>query len=163
MSPDMNNIAAHILASARICSLILLCLATGGCRPLIDFGDDYELDSTTFTTNAIAAIENVSGLLLEDGVVGLHMAYFGEGIDDALIAKLRIPDDLASNVINQVKSYDHNPGVASESLADGYAWWNTNTMTVIVDRQVDREMNYLQIIVGKELDNFILLVKWFEL
>ena len=159
----MNNIAAHIVAPARICALILLCVATCGCSPIIDFGDDYELDSTTFTTNAIATIENATGLQLEDGVVGLNMVYFGEGIDDALIAKLRIPSDLASNVIDQVKSYDHNPGVASEALADGYAWWNTNSMTVIIDRQVDRKMNYLQLSVCKELDNFILLVKWFEL
>lgn len=128
----------------------------------LKFGDDYTLDAASFDTNSLDTVANVSRLQLPDGVRGLNMVYRGSGIDPALIAKLEIPPESASNLVFQISSIQgKSKASASETLTRGHSWWTEKSLTVEIHKKLILGSEYLELIFGKEEGKWILLVKWF--
>lgn len=127
-----------------------------------NFGEDYTRDATSFTAEDIKTVETASRLKLPEGTRGLNMFYQGSGIDDALIAKLQIPGDRAADVAEAISAIEGSQGSASESLAQGHAWWNEEQLQVKIHRSLNVDSDFLEIILGQSDGEWILLVKWFS-
>lgn len=141
----------------RFLKILAVCLLAG-CD--LNFGGDYTLNALSFTDEHLKTIERVSHLTLPEGTRGLNMFYQGSGIDDALIAKLEIPEEKVLTIMNEIEMIKGTEGVASESIAVGHDWWSENMMNIKLHRKLNVRSDYLEMILGQEEDNWILLLKW---
>jgi len=126
----------------------------------LNFGEDYTREQSSFTAEDLMTVESVTKLKLPPGVKGLNMFYQGSGIDDALIAKLKIPEDQVTSLANAIYGLNATEGAASTSLSEGYAWWNEGELKVKVHRSLNLNSEYLELILGQVGGDWILLVKW---
>lgn len=140
-------------------AILSLCPLTG-CQ--LKFGDDFTVDESTFTEEHIKTIERVSRLDLPEGVRGLNMFYQGSGIDDALIAKLRIPEPKVPELKDAISAVKGTKGSGSASFVDDYDWWTESQMDVNIHRKLNVKSDYLELILGQVDRQWILLVKWFS-
>jgi hypothetical protein len=66
------------------------------------FGDDVELSGAAFDATKLSQVSTHTGVTFPTGSVGVEYFYLGSGIDDALAAKIMIPE-------TAVKEFNTNP------------------------------------------------------
>jgi hypothetical protein len=128
----------------------------------LNFGQDYTLDSASFDARGLATVAQATRLQLPEGVRGLHLVYHGADIDDALVAKLEVPREAVTNLLAQIAAVPGTKASASETLAAGHSWWTEAALKVAAHRKLNLGSEYLELILGEEGSQWVLLVKWFS-
>lgn len=138
--------------------LLSTCLLLAGC---LDFGDDIELSGAEFDATKLAEVSTLTGINFPAGSRGVEYFYQGSGIDDALAAKIEIPE-------SKLEEFKTNPVFQSESdsllglrAGSGKPWWRIEALSDRIDRQQELPMGrYLAISLGKEGDHFYVYLSW---
>jgi hypothetical protein len=122
----------------------------------------YTLNQSTFSTNALALIENNTGLKFPKGSQGLNMFYDGEHVDPSFIAKIEIPSngvlDLKTQILNKPKGDYHPVGLLSEKTT----WWNPAKSEIIIQGQYTVESSFVNLVLCQRNNQTILFVEWFS-
>ncbi|SHK44236.1 hypothetical protein SAMN02745181_3829 [Rubritalea squalenifaciens DSM 18772] len=124
------------------------------------FGEDVELSGDQFDQVKLDEVSKITGVQFPEGSKGLEYFYLGSGIDDALVAKVQIPDDqveaFLSNSVFQVGSEEGGP---LNGL--GKAWWDPSSLTERVDRRQELpNAQFLELSCGREKGQFVVYIGW---
>ena len=144
-------------------TLSFLCLLAActlsGCD--LKFGDDVEVSGAAFNSAKLAEITTLTGITFPPGTRGLDYYYQGSGIDDALSAKVAIPDA-------GIPEFNTNPVMTTgtDSKADmqigrGKTWWKIDGLTERIDRKMElQNQRFLEVTCGREGNDFVVYVSW---
>lgn len=157
------------LATLAILSMlslfVLAILSTGGLSlmkvPFLSFGEDIKVSGAAFDQKTLDRVSKITGLTFPDGTQGLEYAYFGSGIDDSMVAKIRIP---AGKKEEFMTNLPFAPGDGKEPpsfTGQGLPWWKPETLTErsAAEYQLPN-VQYLTVIIGHEGDEMIVYVRW---
>jgi hypothetical protein len=118
----------------------------------------FELDESTFDSEAMQMVENDSGLDLPNGSTGLHFRY-RPPIDPAFIAQIEIPKDAKDDIRKQIESMPNEEINVSGGLRESTAWWRPSDESVIIERQYYRAENeYLKVVLTDKDQHMFLYV-----
>jgi hypothetical protein len=125
------------------------------------FGDDVELSGAAFDATKLSQVSTLTGVTFPTGSVGGEYFYLGSGIDDALAAKIMIPD-------TAVKEFNTNPvfttgtdSKANIEIGRGKPWWKIGSLTDRIDRTLNLpNARFLEVTCGRENGVFVVYVSW---
>lgn len=155
-----------ILAIVLMLSMFVLAiLSTGGLslmkEPFLSFGEDIELSGAAFDQKTLDQVSKITGLTFPDGAEGMEYAYFGSGIDDALVAKIRIPDWKKEEFMFNLPFTPDDGTVPFHLMGHGLPWWKLETLTgrSVAGNSLPHAQ-HLSVIIGHEGDEVIVYVTW---
>jgi hypothetical protein len=139
--------------------IVVVACMSAGCD--LKFGDDVELSGAAFDSTKLAEVSTLTGISFPPGARGIEYYYLGSGIDDALAAKIIIPD-------TEIDEFKTNPVMttgtdskASLQIGRGKPWWKVEALTDRVDRKLDLpNARFLEITCGQEGPDFVVYLSW---
>jgi len=129
-----------------------------GCGP--KFGDDYELDEHTFTTEKFAFIEQRTGLTIPADSHGMNMFYEGSQIDPAFVAKIEIPASSGESFAKQLDQIPVGEMHVSNPLSEKIPWWKPSKAATKSERQFMLNSAYVHVLLCNEDGRWILYLEW---
>jgi hypothetical protein len=138
-----------------ITHLILIVLIIAGCSDSRWY-HEFELDKSTFDSEAMQMVIDDSGLNLPDGSIGLNFRY-RPPIDPSFIARLEIPKEDRDNVEKQIESIPNEKINISGGLRERSDWWCPSDESEIIRKQCYRTDNEYLNIVLTDKDNHVFL------
>lgn len=149
------------LATLAILSMLSLFVLSRMKLPFLSFGDDIELSGAAFDQKTLDQVSKITGLTFPDGTQGLEYAYFGSGIDDSMVAKIRIPDWKKEEFMFNLPFAPDDGTVPFHIMGAGQPWWRLETLT---DRSTASNSlphaQHLSVIIGHQGDEVIVYVSW---
>jgi predicted small secreted protein len=139
--------------------ILLVSFMTAGCD--LNFGDDVELSGAAFDSAKLAEISALTGVTFPPGAVGIEYYYLGSGIDDALAAKVMIPDEEVDEFKSNTVMTTETDSKASIQIGRGKPWWKIDELTDRIDRKLDLpSARFLEITCGREGSDFVVYLSW---
>ena len=127
----------------------------------LKFGNDIELSGASFDGAKLTEISAVTGIRFPATSEGLEYLYLGSGIDDALGAKIRIPDEKAAEFLKNALFEEGEETKSSIQIGRGQPWWKPGQLTERMDRSKDLPNNqFLAVTCGREGPHFIGYLSW---
>ena len=126
-------------------------------------GGDRYLDEETFDSNALAMVQQDSGIQLPPGSRGLNMFYQGSKIDPAFVAKILIPSSGRDELIAHIEKIPNQDSNVNGSLAEKVTWWNPKNGKVRIERRSSPNGNYLRAILSQEKEQLVLYIEWIKI
>ena len=123
----------------KIKHLILLSLLFIGCSDSRWY-HEFELNESTFDSEAMQMVIDDSGLNLPDGSIGLNFRY-RPPIDPAFIARIEIPMEAQNDIEKQIESIPSEKINISGGLRETTGWWLPSDESIIIDRQTHQPDN----------------------
>ena len=132
---------------------------TAGCN--LNFGNDVELSGSAFDETKIIEVSTLTGVSFPSGTRGIEYYYLGSGIDDALAAKIMIPDTgIEEFKANKVMTRGAD-SKASFQIGRGKPWWNIDSLNDRIDRKQDLpNARFLEVTCGREGSDFVVYLSW---
>ena len=124
---------------------------------------DQELDAGSFDANALAMIEQRTGLAFPSGSQGLHMFYRGDTIDPSFVAKVAVPRISSDAMLKQIEQLPDRAGEVSGSLTEKVKWWNPLESTVVIKRRYLRDGNGVRVLLCREEEALVVYVEWIKM
>jgi hypothetical protein len=132
---------------------------TAGCD--LNFGDDVELSGAAFDSTKLAKVSTLTGITFPPGAQGIEYYYLGSGIDDALAAKVMIPDAKIDEFKSNTVMTTGTDSKASIQIGRGKPWWKIDGLTERIDRKLDLpNARFLEITCGREGSAFVVYLSW---
>jgi hypothetical protein len=154
------------LAILSILSLFVLAiLSTGGLSltkvPFLSFGDDIKLSGTAFDQKTLDQVSKITELTFPAGTQGLEYAYFGSGIDDSMVAKIRIPAGKKEEFMTNLPFASDDGTAPFPIMGHGQPWWKPDTLTErsAAEKTLPNERP-LAVIIGHQGGEVIVYVTW---
>jgi hypothetical protein len=139
--------------------ILLVSFMAGGCD--LKFGDDVELSGAAFDSAKLAEVSALTGVNFPPGTRGMEYYFLGSGIDDALAAKVVIPDGEIDDFKSNAVMTTGTDAKASIQIGRGKAWWRIDALTDRIDRQVDLpNARFLEVTCGREGSDFVVYLSW---
>ena len=140
--------------------IAFLCLAVLGCRGHRD-STEYTLDEKSFDAEAMAKIEQETGIDLPDGAKGLKFHHIPP-IDPIVFAKIKIPAAAQDSISRQIEALTLNGTDFPKDFAnDRCEWWPSAFESVVLAKQARSNGWYIELYLVKEGDDIILYIKYF--
>ena len=156
---------ATLAVLSMLSLFVLAILATGGFSwmkgPFISSGEDIELSAAAFDQKTLDGVSKITGLTFPDGTKGIGYAYFGSGIDDSMVAKIRIPAGKKEEFMLNLPFASDDGTVPSSFKGHGQPWWKPETLTErsAVSKQLPNSQ-HLAVILGHHGDEVIVYLTW---
>jgi len=139
--------------------ILLISLMTAGCD--LKFGDDIELSGAAFDSAKLAEVSKLTGVNFPLGARGVEYYYLGSGIDDALAAKIMIPNTEIEEFKSNTVMTTGTDSKASIQIGRGKPWWKIDSLTDRIDRKLDLpNARFLEVTCGREETDFIVYLSW---
>lgn len=157
------ELAPHLvitMKSLHVFGLVLgLLIATMvGC---LEFGSDTEVLEPHVTAQHLQQITSMTGVVFPAGARGAAYLYMGSGIDDALAAKIIIPQDRRAEFLTNVVFEQGDDEVPHIRIGSGRPWWKLDQITDRVDRTLDLpNAEYLECTLGTEDGQTVVYISW---
>lgn len=137
----------------------LFLLAVTGCK--LKFGDDIERSGAEFDAATLTQVSTLTGLSFPDGTEGLQYLYLGSGVDDALAAKVRIPDEQVEAFLENDVFRSGDEGKPATQIGKRRKWWNPDGLRERQDRRMDLpKARFLEVSCGREGEAFVAYLSW---
>ena len=121
--------------------------------------ENYALDQSNFTTNALVLVEKHTSLRLPVGSRGLNMLYRGFQTDPVFVAKIEISSDaetLMKSQIEKITDEDYHPiGALSETTS----WWKPVKNDILIERKYTVDSSFAHLILCRENGQSVLYVE----
>lgn len=137
----------------KILLFILVSLLLTGCGSR--WYGEFELDETTFDSEAMQTIKDDTGFDLPEGTRGLGFRY-SPPIDPSFVARLEIPKEYRNKVLKQIEAIPNEGIRMSEGPGEKVTWWPPSQGLVIIDRDCRQANNYFRAILTQEGDRVVL-------
>lgn len=142
----------------RAWAVLVAILTLSGC---LDFGEDNELSGAAFDAAKVEEVASITGLTFPPGTKGLHYYYRGSGIDDALAAKVEVPESGRSEFMSNAIFREGTEEKAGLQIGRGKSWWEIDHLTNRVDRKQTLPGNQLlEVSCGREGEAFVVYISW---
>jgi hypothetical protein len=152
MIPALMRNLLHLF----LCALVL---ASSGCK--LKFGEDVELSGSDFDAAKLGEISTRTGLQFPPSANGVGYFYQGSGIDDALAAKIEIPEVGIADFMKNAVFTEGESAKPSIQIGAGKRWWNLDALTDRVDRKQNLpSAQFLEVTCGREGEAFVVYVSW---
>jgi hypothetical protein len=139
--------------------ILLISFMTAGCD--LKFGDDVELSGAAFDAAKLAEVSTLTGVAFPPGARGIEYYYLGSGIDDALAAKVMIPDAEIDEFKSSTVMTTGTDSEARIQIGRGKPWWKIDGLTDRMDRNLDLpNARFLEITCGREGSDFVVYLSW---
>lgn len=141
-------------------------LAAGFCflTGCLEFGKDTEVLGPNITASHLQQVSSLTGIQFPEGTIGLAYYYLGSGIDDALAAKLVIPQDKKDTFLqNEIfqKGSTNSPNIQIGKLKP---WWKINDLTDRTDRTIQLpQSRFVECTLGSETGKWVVYVSWISM
>jgi len=146
----------------KLIFMLVICLAVVGCDEHRDL-TEYNLDESSFDAEAMAKIEQESGVDLPDDAKGLAL-YHIPPIDPIVFAKIEIPANSQEEVAKQIRELAFSGTHFPKELAnDRCNWWPAAPKNVVNSKQAFNNGYYIELYFVKEEDEYILYIKYFTI
>ena len=146
----------------KLINMLVICLAVVGCEGYRDH-TEYNLDENSFDAEAMAKIEQESGVDLPDEAIGLAF-YHVPPIDPIVFAKIEIPAKGQELVSKQIRELTFSGTNFPKDFAnDRCKWWPAAPKNVISSKQAFNNGYYVELYFVEEEDDFILYIKYFTI
>lgn len=147
-----------LMLSCRKIVLVFMVFCISGC---LEFGDDVEVSGAAFDAPKLAQITSLTGVSFPSGATGLDYLYRGSGIDDALAARVQIPESQKDEFMAQAVFTNGENVTPYIQIGKGKPWWNLDALV----NRTDRSMNlpnaqFLEISLGHEGDDLVVYISW---
>jgi uncharacterized lipoprotein len=143
---------------------ILVVLATfllgiTGCSDARYLGP-FELDERSFDADALAMVQQDTGIVLPKGSRGLHFRY-KPPVDPAFIAKLEIPASAREEMIHKIEAIKKQDiGRRADSLWAGVSWWPPPVAGAIAETRGLRDGNDVWLVLSEENERLVLSIEF---
>lgn len=142
--------------------MLAICLVVLGCGWHRDL-TEYSLDEDSFDAEAMAKIEQESGIDLPDGAKGLAFRHIPP-IDPIVFAKIKIPADAQASLAKQIGALTFRGTHFPKDFAnDRCEWWPAGSESVVLSKQAFNNGYYVELYLVKEKDAIILYIKYFTI
>jgi hypothetical protein len=142
--------------------MVAICLAVVGCGVHRDL-TEYSLDENSFDSEAMAKIEQESGIDLPDDAKGLAFHHIPP-IDPIVFAKIQIPSAAQDAIKKQVETFTFSGSSFPENFAnDRCPWWPAELGDIVFSKQAFNNGYYIEVYLVKENDDIILYIKYFTM
>ena len=121
---------------------------------------EYSLDEDSFDTEAMAKIEQESGIDLPDGARGLRF-HHKPPIDPIVSAKIEIPADAQDMIAKQMEALTDAEFGGLVLVGDVCEWWPPAPENVVLSKHAYNGRFYVELYLVKEKDRIILYIKYF--
>ncbi|NOK57273.1 MAG: hypothetical protein GFH27_549309n7 [Chloroflexi bacterium AL-W] len=142
--------------------IVAICLTAVGCGGHRDL-TEYSLDEHSFDAEAMAKIEQESGINLPNGAKGLAFHHIPP-IDPIVFAKIQLPSAAQDSITKQVEALTFSGKSFPEDFAtDRCQSWPTALKEVVFSKQAFNNGDYMALYLVKENDDIILYIKYFTM
>lgn len=139
--------------------ILFVAFTTAGCD--LKFGDDVELSGAAFDAAKLAEVSTLTGVRFPPGARGVEYYYLGSGIDDALAAKVTIPDAEIDEFKSNTVMTTGTDSKASIQIGRDKPWWKIDGLTDRMDRKLDLpNSRFLEVTCGREGTDFVVYLSW---
>ena len=139
--------------------ILLVSFMTAGCD--LKFGDDIELSGAAFDSTKLAEVSALTGVSFPAGARGVGYYYLGSGIDDALAAKVMIPDHEVYEFKSNTAMTTGADSKASIQIGRSKPWWKIDGLADRIDRKLDLpDARFLELTCGREGSDFVVYLSW---
>lgn len=139
--------------------ILLVLLITAGCD--LKFGDNIELSGAAFDSAKLAKVSKLTGVNFPLGARGVEYYYLGSGIDDALAAKIMIPNTEIEEFKSNTVMTTGTDSKASIQIGRGKPWWKIDSLTDRIDRKLDLpNARFLEVTCSREGTDFVVYLSW---
>ena len=146
----------------KLVYMLAICLAVVGCSGHRDL-TEYSLDEKSFDSEAMAKIEQESGIDLPDDAKRLAFHHIPP-IDPIVFAKIQIPAAAQDSITKQVETLTFSGTHFPKDFANNRCqWWPTAPKELILSKQAFNNGYYVELYLVKEKDDIILYIKYFTI
>ena len=160
---NRSRVSKLLECGARAALLAVLALSLTFLSSCLDFGEINEWIAPDVTKRHLEQISNITLIPLPAGTEGLAYLVDDGGIDGAMAAKVRIPQEKEAELLSAeifTKGENKQP---TQGIGPGRPWWKANSLTTPIARTMTIKGNqYLGCIYGKEGSDPILYITWFD-
>jgi hypothetical protein len=136
-------------------------LVLSGCKPGLSFGEDVELSGANFDSSKLTQVSTLTGITFPKGSEGIEYFYQGSGIDDALAAKVRIPNDAINEFKTTTVFSEGSDSKPTVQVGRSKAWWKVDGLSERIDRTKELpNARHLELSLGKEGEDFVVYLSW---
>ena len=148
----------HLAKSFRAILWFVMSIGVAGCE---DKSLVYQLDSISFDEASLEMVAARTGIVFPHGTKGVHLAYFGDGIDPFLFAKVEIPESEHDAFEQQLDKLPDRRGGIVIPRAKKVDWWESVSEDhVLLTRLFDHHRNGVQVKYCLENDRWYLYMLW---
>lgn len=126
-------------------------------------GESYSRDVSTFDTETMKMVAQLSEINLPSDAKGLNLYYHGWGIDDAFVAKIQIPTPDVPALTSQLEALPNRSSSTSLSFSEAASWWPPGKLKTPVHRTIwTTKGASAQFTLGEIEGQWYLYIQWFQ-
>lgn len=124
----------------------------------------YHLDASTFDEASLDMIQEVTGIAFPDGTRGIRLAYFGDGLDPLLYAKVEIPAAENKSFHERLVELPTRRGGIHIPETHKVDWWDSiSEDSVLLARLFNHDGNGVSLKYCFEGERWCLYILWVKL
>ena len=145
----------------RFFPCLLQCLIGVFVVGCLDFGNDTEILAPKVTAEHIQLVSDLTGIQFPEGSTGLAYLYLGSGIDDALAAKIAIPESEKDAFLQNAVFQTGSTEAPSIQMGKSKAWWKLDALADRVDRTLKLPQGrFVACTLGMEDGKLVAYISW---